>query len=87
MTRLSARTVRSPPPIRGIAGADRGNFLEDSGAILQIPEFGRGHADVLFVRAAEIVKDTNELLGLREGQRAEENSVNHAEGGDVCADA
>ena len=70
-----------------VGRSDGGNVLKDAGVILEIPEFGRGHADVFFIGAAKVVEDADELLGLREGQRAEEDGVDDGESGDVGADA
>ncbi len=71
----------------GVDGPDYRNILEDAGAILEVDEFGFGHADVGNVGAAEIVEDADELLLMGEGERAEQDGVNNAEDGDVGADA
>ena len=70
----------------GADGPDHGNLVEDAGTLLEIPKLGNGHADVRNVGAAEIVEDADELFLMREGQRAEQNGVDDAEGGDVGAD-
>ena len=66
---------------------DGRSVLKGAGMVLEVPEFGRGHADVFVIGAAKVVEDADELLGLWEGQRAEEDGVDDGESGDVGADA
>ncbi len=42
------------------------DILENSRALLKVPQLGNGHADIPGIRAAEVVVDSDELLGLLE---------------------
>ena len=45
-----------------IGWEDARDVLENSGALLKVPQFGDGHAYVLGIRAAKVVVDSDELL-------------------------
>jgi hypothetical protein len=66
---------------------DHRDVLKNSGAIAIVPKLRDGHADVLGVGTAQIVKHTDQLFGMGKGKRAEQDAVNNTEGSDVRADA
>jgi hypothetical protein len=81
-------------PNRSISAADRRtarrhrrDFPEYARAVLQIPKLRHRHSDILFTGAAKIVEDTHELFWMRERQRLEQDTIHHAEGGDIGSDA
>ena len=64
----------------------RADALKQPGTIAEIIEFRNGQAHVLRAGVIEIVVNAHQALGLRKRPRAQENSVDDGEDGDVAAD-
>jgi hypothetical protein len=65
----------------------RRDLLKHSRAVLQVPQLGRRHPNVFFVRTTQIVENAHELLGMGKGQGPKQDAIHHTENGDIRANS